>query len=151
MLKYAKICCANSLAKKGVPANFYAFCISAYWLIFLREWEEEAVLLLLRSLCSTRFRKKLTSSATTLGGVRSNINSSFCKTLHRRAPGTARVHSGCGVAGGNPGGCPPDAPPGRGGSCPGGGYSFTDMHVLTNMNQRCYKYDMSLLTNMNHR
>ena len=30
MLKYAKICCANSLGKKGVPANFYAFCISAY-------------------------------------------------------------------------------------------------------------------------
>ena len=28
MLQYAKICCANSLEKKAVPANFYAFCIS---------------------------------------------------------------------------------------------------------------------------
>jgi len=41
-----------------------------------------------------------------------------------RAPGTAPVHSGCGIAGGNPNGCPSDAPPGQGGNCPGGGYGY---------------------------
>ena len=34
------------------------------------------------------------------------------------------MHSGCGVAGGNPSGCPADAPPGQGGNCPGGGYGY---------------------------
>ena len=30
-----------------------------------------------------------------------------------RAPGSARLYSGCGVAGGNPEGCPPQVPPGN--------------------------------------
>ena len=36
MLKYAKICCANSLEKNGVPANFYAFCISVFKIIVIK-------------------------------------------------------------------------------------------------------------------
>ena len=34
MLKCARICCANSLKKKGVPANFYVFCISVCMYIY---------------------------------------------------------------------------------------------------------------------
>ena len=34
------------------------------------------------------------------------------------------MYSGCGVAGGNPFGCPLDAGPGEGGNCPGGGYGY---------------------------
>jgi len=41
-----------------------------------------------------------------------------------RAPGSAPLHSSCGVAGGNPLGCPPEAGPGEGGQCPGGGYGY---------------------------
>ena len=38
-----------------------------------------------------------------------------------RKPGSAPVFSGCGVAGGNPDGCPPGGPPG---DCPGGGFAY---------------------------
>jgi len=42
------------------------------------------------------------------------------------APGTAKVHSGCGIAGGNPHGCPEGAPslPGQDCSPYGGGFSY---------------------------
>ena len=40
-----------------------------------------------------------------------------------RSPGSAHVHSPCGVAGGNPDGCPIGAPRGEGFDCPGGGWS----------------------------
>jgi len=38
-----------------------------------------------------------------------------------RSPGAAPIYSGCGVAGGNPYGCPEGAPQGE---CPGGGFSY---------------------------
>jgi len=41
-----------------------------------------------------------------------------------RAPGSAPVHSPCGVLGGNPAGCPADAPYGEGNTCPGGGFGY---------------------------
>ena len=34
------------------------------------------------------------------------------------------MHCGCGVAGGNPYGCPADAGPGEGGDCPNGGFGY---------------------------
>jgi len=41
-----------------------------------------------------------------------------------RSPGSAPVHSPCGVLGGNPHGCPADAPIGEGNNCPGGGFGY---------------------------
>jgi len=41
-----------------------------------------------------------------------------------RAPGSAPIYSPCGVAGGNPFGCPRGAVPGPGNDCPGGGFSY---------------------------
>merc|ERR1719295_808456 len=43
------------------------------------------------------------------------------KTNPWRSPGAAFIHSGCGVAGGNPYGCPVDGPEGN---CPGGGFGY---------------------------
>lgn len=41
-----------------------------------------------------------------------------------RAPGSAYIHSPCGVAGGNPYGCPEGGEEGPGYDCPGGGFSY---------------------------
>ena len=41
-----------------------------------------------------------------------------------RSPGSAPVHTPCGVLGGNPAGCPADAPYGEGNNCPGGGFGY---------------------------
>jgi len=41
-----------------------------------------------------------------------------------RAPGSAALYSPCGVAGGNPLGCPKGAAPGPGGDCHNGGFSY---------------------------
>jgi len=41
-----------------------------------------------------------------------------------RSPGSAKVHSPCGVLGGNPAGCPATAPYGEGNICPGGGFGY---------------------------
>merc|ERR1719233_1665849 len=41
-----------------------------------------------------------------------------------RSPGSAKVHSPCGVLGGNPTGCPANAPYGEGNICPGGGFGY---------------------------
>jgi len=41
-----------------------------------------------------------------------------------RSPGAAPVFSPCGVAGGNPNGCPVGAPAKEGVDCPGGGFSY---------------------------
>jgi len=41
-----------------------------------------------------------------------------------RSPGSAPIHSPCGVLGGNPNGCPSNAPYGEGNKCPGGGFGY---------------------------
>jgi len=41
-----------------------------------------------------------------------------------RSPGSAKLHSPCGVLGGNPDGCPANAPYGEGNNCPGGGFGY---------------------------
>eukprot|EP00090_Calanus_glacialis_P011397 TRINITY_DN19804_c0_g1_i1.p1 TRINITY_DN19804_c0_g1~~TRINITY_DN19804_c0_g1_i1.p1 ORF type:complete len:365 (-),score=92.73 TRINITY_DN19804_c0_g1_i1:268-1362(-) len=41
-----------------------------------------------------------------------------------RSPGSAKLHSPCGVLGGNPDGCPANAPYGEGNKCPGGGFGY---------------------------
>lgn len=48
-------------------------------------------------------------------------NIDFTATNPWRAPGTAAVFSPCGVAGGNPAGCPVGGPEGE---CPGGGFGY---------------------------
>ena len=48
----------------------------------------------------------------------------FTKRNPWRSPGSAFIHSPCGVAGGNPYGCPEGGPSQPGIDCPGGGYSY---------------------------
>jgi len=48
----------------------------------------------------------------------------FTKNNPWRSPGAAYIHSPCGVAGGNPYGCPEGSPELPGYDCPGGGFSY---------------------------